>query len=54
MEEMGKEIRLHFAEMYKGDVLQDWAAQVGAIIPDDLIKGDLDIDEVNQSTYFFC
>jgi DNA-directed RNA polymerase len=54
MEEMGKEIRLHFAEMYKGGVLEDWAAQVGAFIPDDLIKGTLDIDEVNQSTYFFC
>jgi len=40
--------------MYKGGVLEDWAAQVGAIIPDDLIKGDLDIDLVNQSTYFFC
>jgi DNA-directed RNA polymerase len=54
MDEMSKEIRLHFAEMYKGGVLEDWAAQVGAFIPDDLIKGDLDIDEVNQSTYFFC
>jgi DNA-directed RNA polymerase len=54
MDEMGKEIRLHFAEMYKGDVLQDWAAQVGAFIPDDLIKGTLDVDQVNQSTYFFC
>jgi DNA-directed RNA polymerase len=54
MDEMGKEIRLHFAEMYKGGVLEDWAAQVGAFIPDGLIKGDLDIDEVNQSTYFFC
>ena len=54
MEEMSKEIRLHFAEMYKGGVLEDWATQVGAIIPDDLIKGDLDIDEVNKSTYFFC
>lgn len=54
MEEMGKEIRLHFAEMYKGAVLQDWAKQVGAFIPDDLIKGTLDVDLVNESTYFFC
>jgi DNA-directed RNA polymerase len=54
MEEMGKELRLHFAEMYKGNVLQDWADQVGATLPDDLIKGDLDIDLVNQSEYFFC
>lgn len=54
MDDMGKQLRLHFAEMYKGEVLQDWARQVGARLPDDLIKGDLDIDLVNQSTYFFC
>jgi hypothetical protein len=51
---MGKELRLHFAEMYKDNVLQDWADQVGATLPDDLIKGDLDIELVNQSEYFFC
>jgi DNA-directed RNA polymerase len=54
VEAMGKALRLHFAEMYKGDVLKDWAQQVGALIPDGLIKGDLDIDLVNQSDYFFC
>ena len=54
MEEMGKELRLHFAEMYKGDVLQDWARQVGAVIPDGLIVGDLDVEQVNESDYFFC
>lgn len=54
MAEMAKELRLHFAEMYKGGVLEDWARQVGATIPDGLIKGELDIDLVNQSVYFFC
>ncbi|MCP9877331.1 DNA-directed RNA polymerase [Cyanobium sp. A2C-AMD] len=54
VEAMGQALRLHFAEMYKGAVLQDWAKQVGALIPDGLIKGDLDIDQVNQSAYFFC
>jgi DNA-directed RNA polymerase len=54
VEAMGQALRLHFAEMYKGDVLKDWAQQVGALIPDGLIKGDLDIDKVNQSAYFFC
>jgi DNA-directed RNA polymerase len=54
MAEMAKELRLHFAEIYKGGVLEDWARQVGAIIPDGLIKGELDIDLVNQSAYFFC
>ena len=54
MEEMGKAIRLHFAEMYKGAVLEDWAAQVGVEIPEGLIKGTLDVDVVNDSLYFFC
>ena len=50
---MGKEIRLHFAEMYKAPVLEDWASQVGVEIPDDLIKNTLDMEEVNKSKYFF-
>ena len=53
MDQMGSDIRLHFAEMYKADVMQDWADQVGVELPDDLIKNTLDIDSVNQSLYFF-
>ena len=48
------DIRMHFAEMYKAPVLEDWAAEVGVTVPDDLIKNTLDIDSVNESTYFFC
>ena len=44
---------MHFAEMYKAPVMQDWAEQVGVEMPEDLIKNTLDIDSVNQSTYFF-
>ncbi len=53
MDDIGKEIRLHFGEMYKAPVMQDWADQVGVELPEDLIKNTLDIDQVNQSTYFF-
>lgn len=53
MDDIGKEIRLHFGEMYKAPVMQDWANQVGVELPEDLIKNTLDIDQVNQSTYFF-
>ena len=53
MKDMSAEIRLHFAEMYKGDVLEDWAKQVGVEIPPDLIQDTLDIDSVNRSEYFF-
>ena len=54
MDALSSEIRLHFAEMYKGEPLKDWAAQQGFEVPDELIVGDLDIDEVNESLYFFC
>lgn len=53
MDEMASEIRLHFAEMYKAPVLEDWAAQVGVEVPEGLIKHTLDIDSVNESLYFF-
>ena len=53
MDDIGSEIRLHFGEMYKAPVMQQWADQVGVELPDDLIKNTLDIDLVNQSTYFF-
>ena len=29
MDQMAADIRLHFAEMYKAPVMEDWAAQVG-------------------------
>jgi len=54
MDQLSIELRMHFAEMFKGQPLQDWAKQIGAEVPDDLIVGDLDLDDVNESTYFFC
>ena len=54
MDDMASDIRMHFAEMYKGDVLADWAHEVKVDLPDDLIKNTLDIETVNESLYFFC
>ena len=54
MTQMSHEIRHHHAEMYKALPLVDWANQVGAVIPDGMIIGDLDMDEVLDSPYFFC
>ena len=53
MKQMASEIRLHFAEMYKADVLADWADQVGVELPHGLVKDTLDIESVNRSLYFF-
>ena len=54
MDQIQHDIRLHHAEIYKGKPLEDWARQVGAQIPDGLIKDTLDLDLVNDSPYFFC
>ena len=54
MSQMSKDIRLHFAEMYKAPVLEQWAKEVGVSIPEGLIKDTLDVEQVNQSEYFFC
>ena len=54
MTQMSMDIRLHFAEMYKAPVLEQWAKQVGVSIPEGLMKGTLDIERVNHSEYFFC
>jgi DNA-directed RNA polymerase len=54
MDDMQRNIRLHFVEMYKGDPLQDWADQLEIKIPKGIVVGDLDLDQVNDSHYFFC
>ena len=54
MEQMSKDIRMHFVEMYKEPILEDWAKQVGVDVPLSLIKGTLDINKVNNALYFFC
>jgi len=54
MDDMQRDIRLHFVEMYKGDPLKDWADQLGIKIPKGIVVGDLDLDQVNDSHYFFC
>ena len=54
MDEMSHCIRQEFVEMYKSDPLQDLADQWGVLIPDGLMKNTLDIEQVNDSKYFFC
>lgn len=53
MHDMASDIRLHFAEMYKAPVMEQWAEKIGVKLPEGLIKNTLDIDTVNQSDYFF-
>lgn len=54
MDDLGATVRTHFVEMYKGLPLHDFAAQIGVEIPDGIYLGDLDLDDVLKSEYFFC
>lgn len=51
-------IREQFAELYSGDAntipLAEFAKVLGVATPAHLILETMDIDEVNESTYFFC
>ena len=54
MDAMAAAIRHNHASMYRSVPLRQWAAEIGVSIPDGLIKGDLDIDDVIDSPYYFC
>lgn len=54
IDELAYKVRLHFCEMYRGtNILADWARDVGVEPNDDLIVGDLDVESVMDSAYFF-
>ena len=54
MEYMGAVIREQFVEMYKENPLAQFAEVLGVPVPEHLILGDLDLDSVAASIYFFC
>ena len=55
MDKLATDVRIHFCEIYRGtDLLASWAKDVGIEPNPDLIVGDLDIEGVLDSTYFFC
>ena len=54
MDEMGLKIRNKFVEIYSQPILKDWAAQLGVDFDESVILNTLDINDVQQSSYFFC
>jgi DNA-directed RNA polymerase len=55
MDKLATDVRVHFCEIYRGtDLLASWAKDVGVEPNPDLIVGDLDIEVVLDSDYFFC
>ena len=54
MDDMGAAIRDNFVEIYSQPVLKDWATQLGVDFDESVMLNTLDINDVQQSAYFFC
>ena len=54
MDSMGSAIRDKFVEIYSQPVLKDWSRQLGVDFDESVMLNTLDINDVQQSAYFFC
>lgn len=54
MDRMGESIRNKFVEIYSQPVLRNWADQLGVEFDESVMINTLDINDVQQSSYFFC
>jgi DNA-directed RNA polymerase len=54
MDDMGSAIRDKFVEIYSQPVLKDWSTQLGVDFDESVMLNTLDINDVQQSAYFFC
>lgn len=54
MDSMGSAIRDKFVEIYSQPVLKDWSGQLGVDFDESVMLNTLDINDVQQSSYFFC
>ena len=54
MDLMGSAIRDKFVEIYSQPVLKDWSRQLGVDFDESVMLNTLDINDVQQSSYFFC
>lgn len=54
MDDMGSAIRDKFVEIYSQPILKDWSRQLGVDFDESVMLNTLDINDVQQSSYFFC
>ena len=54
MDKMGEAIRDKFVEIYSEPVLKNWADQLNADFDESVMQNTLDINDVQNSAYFFC
>lgn len=54
MDQMAHKIRDKFVEIYSKPILRDWADQIGVPFDESIMVNTLDINNVQDSLYFFC
>jgi len=54
MNQMGTQIRDKFVEIYSQPVLQQWAESLGVEFDETVMQNTLNINDVQESSYFFC
>jgi DNA-directed RNA polymerase len=54
MDELAAAIRDKFVEIYSQPVLRNWSEQLGIEFDKSVMINTLDINDVQESSYFFC
>jgi hypothetical protein len=54
MDELAAAIRDKFVEIYSQPVLRNWSEQLGVEFDESVMINTLDINDVQESSYFFC
>ena len=54
MDDMGIAIRDKFIEIYSKPVLKNWSTELGVDFDESVMLNTLDINDVQESSYFFC
>jgi DNA-directed RNA polymerase len=54
MDQLAKDIRDKFVEIYSQPVLKQWAESLGVEFDESIMENTLDINDVQDSAYFFC
>lgn len=54
MDQLAKDIRNVFVEIYSQPILKQWSESLGAEFDESIMENTLDINDVQDSAYFFC
>ena len=54
MDQLAKDIRDKFVEIYSQPILKQWSESLGVEFDESIMENTLDINDVQDSAYFFC